>query len=60
MTPKRMMMFGMSFLIAAMLSMRFLPESLDGLKGLLMGVSIGCNLMSVVLKSVTNRTSCRR
>jgi len=55
-----MMMFGMSFLIAAMLSMRFLPESLDGLKGLLMGVSIGCNLMSVVLKSVTNRTSCRR
>ena len=51
MTHKRMMMFGMSFLIAALLSLRLLPESLDGVKGLLMGVSIGCNLVSVWMKA---------
>ena len=52
MNHKRMMMFGMAFLVVAMLSTRFLPESMDGVKGLLMGLSIGCNLVSVRLKCV--------
>ena len=50
MTPKRMMQFGMVFLIGALLSLHYMPESMDGLKGLLMGLSIGCNLVSVRLK----------
>ena len=54
MNHKKMMMFGMSFLVVALLSNQFLPESLDGVKGLFMGLSIGCNLVSVRLKCLAH------
>ena len=54
MNHKKMMMFGMSFLVVALLSNRFLPESLDGVKGLFMGLSIGCNLLSARLKCLAH------
>lgn len=49
---------GMSFLILALLSLRFLGNTdlADGAKGLLMGLSIGFNLWSVSVK--TRQKSC--
>jgi hypothetical protein len=57
MTYKGMLRIGMLLLIAALLSLHYLPESMDGLKGLLMGLSIGCNLVSARLKCVERRLS---
>ena len=48
MNYKRMMFFGMLFLVFAMLAQRV--DAPDGLKGMLFGVSIGCNLLSARMK----------
>ncbi len=59
MDHKRTMFFGMTFLVVAMLAQRFMHPTAaigegatDAMKGLLFGLSIGFNLLSVRRKCV--------
>jgi len=59
MDHKRAMFFGMTFLVVAMLAQRFMHPTAaigegatDAMKGLLLGLSIGFNLLSVRKKCV--------
>jgi hypothetical protein len=59
MDHKRLMYFGMTFLLIALLSQRFMhptaafgEDATDAMKGLLFGMSIAFNLMAVRKKCV--------
>ena len=60
--PQSMMMVGMASLALALLWPRFLPvtgglgpDAIDGLRGALIGISIGLNLWAVRLGGVKRR-----
>jgi hypothetical protein len=55
--PRTMMRIGMVFLVLALLWPRFIPvtanlgpDAIDGLRGLLFGLAIGSNLLSLGLQ----------
>jgi hypothetical protein len=64
--PKQLMMMGMAFLLPALLWPRFVPltgnlgsDAIDGIRGVLIGLSIGLNLLSVLLVGRQRRGGAR-